>query len=984
VKGPEPQNSAGRDADSIRDTVEREVLPVFQASGSPKLSDADVRGAVRLLFELLKFRLDDPSLAEVGLQILGSLSSHFRDKQYTKISDRFEPFAKLVLKLTRPKQYADLAAKYPRGVNLGAMLQACELAEDKEIRAWAACPWQRFPPEGLRGEPDFKEQLAWAYRFRNTEDHLAPELSLVQQAKVVEGVCVSLVWLVAKFQGEIRPALLRERFSDHLRRVRDDPARTTLATKGVELTVRPRSAEEYRVGNPLLPVLNAPAAEEEIGVFTLPETNRVTIIEGEAGAGKTTALELIAWHRADRLLRGEDHTARLPVFVRLKACESSLAARLEEDPSLGRPGPSEVPWNSLLLLVDGLNEVSQEVQSRFQTEVQELLERHPGLRLVVTGRLNSVRGEYPAAIVRLQPLSDERLAELIGKVAPDGDQARAILAAILRTPGLLALARTPFYAAALTSLADSEDLATLTSRAAVVRACIRRFLRREENQASAGVARTKLEKKELLLARLAFETKSAGESAFPQSRTRKVLEDSKEQLAPGLDVLDFIEELTVNHALERLPDGRLAFAHDIYQDYFAACKLGEDEELRERAGAEQALHRFTDPAWENCIRLFAELSDRSHVLIEEGAEQNPALAWILLDDAGIEDPRLRAIVAEAAYCALTSDLADPEKTVAAKACLPVLAALERCDLLVDGLRKQRQSLEPTGLYGLPEAEREKAELGIQTAMVPLGHGLIAVLQLGVIEERAGQAGKFFEAGRQAILTLKALRGARVLVTILGAWSGNSFSPSSLVPGLLLDSLIDLGVDAVLEHESESMNRVLVTWLDRAAESGYVRAWPACGRVLRLASRAYVSENGIAYEPRKALGWLRRAHEAGDQIGSRELALLLIEEPELSGTSGEGERLLRGLAKTDAESLYELGLRLLKGDDLAQAEPEGLGHLLSAAEAGHSRAHIEVMSWLAAQGRVSETGLSFVLPTWAKAFAARLKMLSHNPRSPSPP
>lgn len=975
MKGPELQRPGAIVADYLREAVESEVLPVFRASSSPKLPDADVRGAVRLLFELLDLRLDDPSLAEVGPQILSGLSSNFRDEGYTKISDRFEPFAKLVLKVTRPKLYADLAAKHPRGVNLGAVLQECRLAEEKEIRASAACPWQSFPPAGLRGKPDFKEQLGWTYRFRNTEDHLAPELSRVQQATVVESVCVCFVWLVAKFTREIQAALLRTRFSEYLRRVRDDQTRTALAAKGIELTVHPRSAEEYRVANPLLPVVNAPSVEEELGVFKVPEANRVTVIEGEVGAGKTTALELIAWREAHWLLHGGDQTSRLPIPVRLKACQSSIASQVEEGLRLGQPRPPQVPWESLLLLIDGLNEVSAEVQSRFQAEIQDLLQRHPGLRLIVTGRLNSVRGEYPAAIVQLQPLSDERLGELISKVAPDGERVRAIMAAIRRTPGLLALARTPFYAATLASLAETEDLATLTSRATVVRACIQRFLHREETQTSAGVTRTKPRKKELLLARLAFETKSAGESAFSQSRAQRILEASKEQLAPRLDVLDFIEELVVNHVLERLPNGRVAFAHDIYQDYFSACKLEEDEGLSERAGVGHALDRFTDRAWEGCIRLFAELADRSRVLIEAGAERNPALAWSLLDDGGIEDADLRENVAGAAYCALTTDLADPGKADTASTCLLVLAALGQTGLLVRAVKYHKSVLEPADFWKLSEEQKQAETKKIQAALAPLGYGLISVLRLGVLEQGVGRGGPFLQAGRELLPALKEIEAAEILVAILQCWTGRSFEPSLLVPGLVLDALIELGVDAVVGLGIPRRNLVLAQWLSSASEADYSKAWPAYGRLLRLA-RPEASRDwarGVTYEPKESLRWLRMSHEAGDRNGSRELALLLLEDTSLAETPAEGEQLLRRLAQTDLESRCELGLRLIKGEDLCQDQAEGLGELISAAEAGHRRSVWELKVWLATLW-VFEPSLHLAVPPWAMPFAERLHAL----------
>jgi TPR repeat protein len=102
-------------------------------------------------------------------------------------------------------------------------------------------------------------------------------------------------------------------------------------------------------------------------------------------------------------------------------------------------------------------------------------------------------------------------------------------------------------------------------------------------------------------------------------------------------------------------------------------------------------------------------------------------------------------------------------------------------------------------------------------------------------------------------------------------------------------------------------------------------------------------------------------------------VLLIEEPGLAEATGEGEQLLRRLAQEDPESRCELGLRLLKGEDLPKNEAEGLEQVLSAAEAGHPRAGHEVQVWLVQQ-YVAVPNLHFALPPWARPCAARLRAL----------
>jgi hypothetical protein len=214
--------------------------------------------------------------------------------------------------------------------------------------------------------------------------------------------------------------------------------------------------------------------------------------------------------------------------------------------------------------------------------------------------------------------------------------------------------------------------------------------------------------------------------------------------------------------------------------------------------------------------------------------------------------------------------------------------------------------------------------------------------------------------------------------MLSAWTGSTFSESALIPGAVLDALLKLGVDEVLDREDKSMNQTLSMWLKRASEAGSAKAWPAYGRVLRLARRVYDADTGLEFDGPAALHWLRKSHDAGDSQGTLELALLLVEEPELANAEGHGEQMLRHLAQTNFEARYELGVRLLKGEDLPKNEREGFEHLLSAAEAGHAEAKREIDPLLCGQ-LVIGSSPHIELPTWAKPHQSRLKTLFPNNR-----
>ena len=899
------------------------------------------------------------------------LARRFCQREHIKIADRFEPFAKFVLKLLFPTRYATLATTLRHRFTLAEILKELDLAEESELKAWSRCDWQQFPPVGLPGTPGFKEQVGWTYRFRNTEEHLAPVLDDKQEAELVQSVCVCLVWLTAKYEREIRAALTKARFASYLERLRSRFAGT--GTSFVELTAEKRVAEESRWLPPRTPVLGGGSEGETTAVSKLPEGDRVTVIEAGPGAGKTWTLEFLAWQAADGMLAGRTGCSHVPVYLELKLLAhrgQTIAVGVWEELRPASPDAESLPWDSLLLLVDGLNEVEPQAQSRFKAELKDLLARHPQTRAIITGRPNSFQTEFPARIVVLKRLTVPQLKELFSKELGDETKASLALEALVGSPFLLSWAFTPLHAWLITRVAKQGDLPVLSSGAAIIRSCIRSLLGREKAQASADVTRTGLETKEPLLARLGFETKLAGESAFSRNSARRLLADAQAEMkAASLDVPRFVEELLDNHLLTHADSETLAFAHELYHDYFAATELETRERSRPGLGAEFALARFANPSWTECIRLFAGFTKSSRRLIEHGAEQNPVLAYVLLADANMEEAQLRKTVALAAYSVFEGDLRDHGKAEAAAGCMPVLAVLGRADLVEQAILRQRQILGKSELWKLERTQRIAEKQRIQEAMVPLGLALIWVLRLGIAEQRAGREGECCEASRAAIRALKQIKAARVLVRILACWPGKSFDAASLIPGALIEALLEMGVDEVLNNRIESDKTVLAEWLCRASEAGSAKAWPAYGRVLRLGSLRPVP--GIVHEPRSLLKWLRQSHELGDVNGSLELALLLIDEPDLSNEAGEGERLLRQLAPTQLEARYELGLGLLKGDGLPKCEAAGLEQLISAAEAGHPLALSEINPCLFCEGGPP---LPLSLPAWAKPYRSRLVAL----------
>ncbi len=951
-----------RSVADLKEQVFREIWPRFRESDSPQFTEDQVRSGVDLLFEFLEHRLGDDELDAVGKDITKGLSRWFNDAELVKLVDRYEPFCKFLLKSIDQAKYAQLQADTGNRLSAAKVLKALSLLNNKALSAFESCPWDQFPPVAVVGKPEFLEHVARTYVFRNVDDHQARILNRRQKAEIAESFCVFLVWSIIRWKVQIRCAITTTTFTDHLKEYHQ--RFENIGKRFVELTAETRSADEYRILDPLADSARDASPSESISVSNLPNVSRVTVIEAEPGAGKTSTLQFLAWQHASALLAGNSQHDHVPVYVDLKllshlkhSIESHVTDLLK--PCIGPVKPT--PWNSVLLLVDGLNEISPDYRNGFKSELRELLARFKTLGLVIAGRPNSFRGEFEGRIVVLRRLSDEQVSKLFARAL--GDQARVeeLTKAVQKSPFLSSWVRTPLHAAMIVSIARQGGIDALADFSTTVRCFVRGFLNRESIQAS---DQTLLITKERLLSRLAFRTRDSGELAFSKLTARLALETDK-----------LLQETIDNHLLKFADSETLQFAHEVYHDYFAATELEAREHLKAGLGVSFALANFAKPQWNECIRLFAGYSGAFRTLIEQGAEKNPFLAWALLKDGKYGDSDLIERVSGEAYCTLSAELKSTAQAEMAGACFFILADLECADLLEQALVEQAQTFEPKRLREGTPAEQDAAHEKQRQVAGPLANALLLLTRLGVLEQEVRQEGRFFRAATSAIRGLERIKAARVLCLMLSSWTGSTFSPSAVIPGVVLDALIRLGVDEILDREDEGMNMTLAMWLKRASEAGFSKAWTAYGRVLRLARRVYVAEAGLEFDGPSALHWLRLASEGGDSAGTLELSLLLLEEPELASAEGQGEQMLRHLAETSVEARFELGTRLFRGDGIDKNEVEGFGFLLSAAESGYTAAQNSVNPLLCGEYVPSHV----LLPPWAKPYKERLKVLFPNVR-----
>lgn len=228
-------------------------------------------------------------------------------------------------------------------------------------------------------------------------------------------------------------------------------------------TVRPGMAvDSGRVDNPLNALIREVGRSDRRLPITTPllevfdQFNGKLLVLGDPGSGKTTVLLELA---RDLLVRAEADTAHpIPVVFNLASWGQSqkpLAEWLVEELRTKYQAPQQVAQNwvdgdSLLLLLDGLDEVPQARREECIEAINTFRHEHGFVDLIVCSRT----ADYDALTTRLllngavvlQPLNDTAISEYISQLGPEMGTVRTMLA---EDADLREMARSPLMLSVL-------------------------------------------------------------------------------------------------------------------------------------------------------------------------------------------------------------------------------------------------------------------------------------------------------------------------------------------------------------------------------------------------------------------------------------------------------------------------------------------------------------------------------------------------------
>lgn len=367
-----------------------------------------------------------------------------------------------------------------------------------------------------------------------------------------------------------------------------------------------------------------------ISIHSVFDTGLDIAVFAEAGAGKTTSLQVYAKRQLENLSETE-----LYLFIPLSKSITALEKRINKNQKIAAVdnielamayylqsigidvAPSnfvqELNTKKTIFLLDGLDEAIKRASWLFEA-IEGLKQRYPKSQIIVTSRTSE---EYlkkvPFLGITLLPFTDEQRTYFIQSwfKEKNAHKANSIIAHLGKHNKLADIIRNPLLATIMCVLAE-HDVPFPSNEVRLYEERMRLLLGHYDRYKQ--VVRIKSQKHDLdIVARkIAYFLHRSGIRYADPERIKKWAIEEFDGLLNKQTVELAVQEL-IEHCNVLVPmtdDGQLGFGHLRYQEYLAACELSYNRGI-------SVLPLLRQNWWRGALVLFAQMTDDIEFLINE-------------------------------------------------------------------------------------------------------------------------------------------------------------------------------------------------------------------------------------------------------------------------------------------------------------------------------------------------------------------------------
>jgi hypothetical protein len=562
------------DIETIKQLIEKETQRVFASNKS-----LDLKDTIDLFYKTLVFSLNNPELRLDGLEhrvpnaldkILNEGLRKVDNIAYFIEFAKVEQYLRKMLYLINPKKFKELEINKS---GLGAFINVLQLNPNK-------IDFEKDRIANLINTPNYGEHLFRTYNLRNIESHQCESWTNRELYENIESVLVFYLYATNKYKIQLKPLVevttKEPDFKSYLETVKTNFKSRIgkfihlQGQENIKLTqgyVVENISEEDNEGN------ERKGTVDDLRKNRVPE--KKMIIWGDAGMGKSTTLEYLAYVDADEKLK--NNKSKLPVYLALGlltdktiSIKQTIFNKINVDNTLGEKLLKEGKIN---LFLDALNEIPRDDNNSLKSlrlkEINTLLNDYKNCFIIISNRPEEINIFKGIPIFFLQKMDRTQIESFLKRNTDgNGKISQLILDEVKKDERLEKIIRTPLMLSRLIEIVKVNGDIPKSEGEIIDRFIFSLYEREKDEKKDANFNQKIIHR---LLRYLGYESleKKDTNSGLTEDEILNYFVECKRKYGFEIDTIYVLEIATQLGILEKR-DELYSFAHQAYQDYYHA------------------------------------------------------------------------------------------------------------------------------------------------------------------------------------------------------------------------------------------------------------------------------------------------------------------------------------------------------------------------------------------------------------------------------
>ena len=299
-------------------------------------------------------------------------------------------------------------------------------------------------------------------------------------------------------------------------------------------------------------------------------------IWADAGMGKTTTLQYIAYRDANKIVDGNSNIP-IPIYIPLKLqCNPDIT--LEETIfsllSISSQKGYELLINGkITLLLDGINEIIKNVKEKIINEINQNINNYPKTFIIITTRPQTFNQFENIPIFQLQRMKEKQIKLFLKKNTAQSEVRELILSEIDKSSSLRKMINIPLMLWMLIKVVEASRRVPIT-KTIIIEYFMDMLFKREASKD----ANFNIDENFSMLRSLGLESYNINETNGGLSKVQieNILVKKKKEYGLKISIPSFIEVMVRLNILS-LEENLYSFSHQEYQTYLAGEELDIDD-----------------------------------------------------------------------------------------------------------------------------------------------------------------------------------------------------------------------------------------------------------------------------------------------------------------------------------------------------------------------------------------------------------------------